>query len=56
MILLPHEGMYSLVVSRYGRGSPLPASGAGLHQHQDERWVLVENSAEAMVVVPPLAS
>lgn len=41
MVLMPFEGMFSLVVANYGRGSLLPDSGAGLHQFQDGRWVLV---------------
>ena len=41
VVLMPYEGMFSLVVSRYGSGSLLPEEGAGLHQFQDSRWVLV---------------
>lgn len=51
MILLPHEGMFSLVVARYGRGSVLPSGGAGLHQFQDGRWVGVADATEAMIIV-----
>lgn len=52
MILLPHEGMFSLVVANYGDGSILPAAGAGLHQFQDQRWVAVEDAEHVMVVAP----
>jgi hypothetical protein len=52
LILMPFDGMFSLVVADYGYGSLLPEDGAGLHQHQDGRWVLVDNGA--MTVVPPL--
>lgn len=52
MILLPHEGMFSLVVASYGDGSILPGAGAGLHQFQDGRWVAVEQAEQVMVVVP----
>ena len=56
MILLPHEGMFSLVVASYGDGSILPAAGAGLHQFQDGRWVAVEDADQVMVAVPPVVA
>jgi proteasome lid subunit RPN8/RPN11 len=52
MVLLPFEGMFSLVVASYGTGSILPWEGAGLHQFQDGRWVHIENPADALVIVP----
>ncbi|MFC0028005.1 Mov34/MPN/PAD-1 family protein [Micromonospora chaiyaphumensis] len=52
LILMPYEGMFSLVVADYGQGSLLPAHGAGLHQYQHDRWVLV--AGDALVVVPAL--
>lgn len=54
MILLPHEGMFSLVVAEYGAGSVLPVEGAGLHQYQDGRWVMVNDGDETMTVVPSI--
>lgn len=53
MILLPYEGMFSLVVGRYGHGPVLAAEGAGLHQYQSGRWVLITDP-EAMIAVPVL--
>ena len=53
LILLPYEGMFSLVVSRYGTGSMIPEEGAGLHQFQHDRWVQVEPAGGVLVVVPP---
>lgn len=53
LIVMPFHGMFSLVVADYGRGSLLPAEGAGLHQYQNGRWVHV---TDAMVVVPALTS
>jgi proteasome lid subunit RPN8/RPN11 len=50
LILMPYEGMFSLVVADYGHGALLPADGAGLHQYQAGRWVYVTN--EAFTVVP----
>jgi proteasome lid subunit RPN8/RPN11 len=55
LILMPHEGMFSVVVARYGRGQIAPAGRAGLHQYQDHRWVQVPSTcADALVVVPPV--
>lgn len=52
LILMPFDGMFSLVVAHYGRGSVDPAAGAGLHQFQNGRWVKVPPTA--MTVVPSL--
>jgi proteasome lid subunit RPN8/RPN11 len=54
LILMPFEGMFSLVVADFGRGSLQPEQGAGLHQYQNSRWVKVDNSA--LIVIPPLLS
>jgi proteasome lid subunit RPN8/RPN11 len=57
LILMPFEGLFSLVVARYGDGSVVPGEGAGLHQYQDRRWVLIApTTQDALVVVPPLIS
>lgn len=52
LVLMPFEGMFSVVVAGYGRGDILPAGGAGVHQFQDRRWVLLTDAADAVVVVP----
>lgn len=52
LVLMPFDGMFSLVVANYGRASLLPADGAGLHQYQRTGWVMISN-ADAMVVVGP---
>jgi proteasome lid subunit RPN8/RPN11 len=52
LVLMPFDGMFSVVVARYGAGSILPASGASVHQYQDGRWVMVSDSETALVVVP----
>jgi proteasome lid subunit RPN8/RPN11 len=51
LVLMPFEGMFSLVVASYGFGSLDPDHAAGLHQYQDQRWVRITDS-ETMVVVP----
>jgi hypothetical protein len=50
LILMPYEGMFSLVVADYGHGPLRAAQGAGLHQFQNGRWVHVTN--DALTVVP----
>jgi hypothetical protein len=49
---MPFEGMFSLVIARYGRGGMTPSEGAGLHEFQDGVWVSVSDDANSMVVVP----
>ena len=52
LVLMPFDGMYSLVVASYGRGSFDPASGLGVHQFQAGRWVAVSDKISAVVVAP----
>jgi len=55
LILMPYEGLFSLVVGNYGDGSLLPTQGAGLHQYQDRRWVLIAPApSDAVIVVPEI--
>jgi proteasome lid subunit RPN8/RPN11 len=49
MILMPFNGMFSLVVGEFGRGSADPGEGAGLHQYQDGVWIKVPASALSIV-------
>lgn len=56
LILMPYEGMFSLVVADYGHGSLVPAEGAGLHQYQHGRWVHVTNVIDAVTIVPALVT
>jgi proteasome lid subunit RPN8/RPN11 len=51
LIFMPFEGMFSLVVADYGRGSLHPAEGAGLHQRQNGQWVQVIDP-HTMRVIP----
>ena len=52
LVLMPFPGMFSLVVANYGTGSLLPEQGAGLHQFQDGRWVLIRQPSPALIIVP----
>jgi proteasome lid subunit RPN8/RPN11 len=54
LVFMRFEGMFSLVVSDYGRGSVRPGQGAGLHQFQDGRWVWVTDGDGALVLVPEM--
>jgi proteasome lid subunit RPN8/RPN11 len=56
LILMPYEGMFSLVVADYGHGSLLPADGAGLHQFQNGRWVQITDIKDSLTVVPALVA
>lgn len=51
LVLMPFEGMFSVVVALYGTGGLHPGSGVGLHQYQDRRWVRVVGN-DTMVIVP----
>lgn len=52
MVLLPYEGMFSLVVANYGDGGVTRAEGAGIHQHQDGGWVKLTDADQAVIVAP----
>jgi len=51
LIFMPFEGMFSLVVSEYGRGRLNSADEFSTHQYQDGRWVLLDQDF-ALTVVP----
>jgi proteasome lid subunit RPN8/RPN11 len=55
LVLMPFEGMFSLVVAVYGSGGLHPSGGAGLHQYQDRRWVQLVDD-DAMIIVPAAPS
>ena len=54
LVLLPFEGMLSLVAPWYGRGGLRPLPGLGVHQFQDGRWVLMtpDSVRERFTVAP----
>jgi proteasome lid subunit RPN8/RPN11 len=52
LVFMPFEGMFSLVVARYGKGAIEPQEGAGLHQFQDGRWVEIDRRDNVLIVVP----
>lgn len=55
MVLLPHEGMFSIVVANYGDGGITAGQGAGLHQYQGGHWVKISDPDEALIVAPALS-
>jgi proteasome lid subunit RPN8/RPN11 len=54
MVLMPFDGMLSIVVPHYARHGLRPLESLGVHQYQDGRWVAVEPStaATAITVIP----
>ena len=55
LILMPHEGMFSLVVARYGDGGLLTTEGVSLHQYQDRRWTLITApTSNSFIIAPPV--
>ncbi|HUE85102.1 MAG TPA: Mov34/MPN/PAD-1 family protein [Vicinamibacterales bacterium] len=53
LVLMPFEGMLSLVVPHYGHWGMRPLEGLGIHQYQDGRWVaVVRGIREGLTVIP----
>lgn len=51
LVYMPFEGMWSVVVARYGRPVERLADGLGLHQFRDGRWTWVEPQWQALAVL-----
>lgn len=51
MIFMPFEGMFSIVVGQYGRGSLALGEGVGVHQFQSGVWTQIPADEESMIVV-----
>lgn len=54
MVLMPFEGMLSIVVPHYGRFGLRPVDSLGIHQFQGGEWVLCERATvrEGFRVLP----
>jgi hypothetical protein len=54
LVLMPFEGMLSIVAPWYGRVGLRPLDNLGIHQFQDGRWVLAERDSvrERLRVLP----
>jgi hypothetical protein len=54
LVLMPFEGMLSLIAPWYGRVGLQPLHALGVHQHQDGEWVLAEPASvrERLHVIP----
>jgi proteasome lid subunit RPN8/RPN11 len=54
LILMPFEGMLSLVVPHFGRFGMRPLATMGVHQYQSGRWVAIDaaSAAESLIEVP----
>jgi hypothetical protein len=54
LVLMPFEGMLSVVAPWYGRVGLRPLHGLGVHQYQDGRWVLMSSeSVRASFTIMP---
>lgn len=49
LILMPYDGMFSLVIAHYGA---VGFDGVGLHQYQGGRWCQIANPAEVITIIP----
>jgi proteasome lid subunit RPN8/RPN11 len=57
LILMPFEGMFSVVVGNYGVGGITIQSGAGIHQFQNNHWVRIRRGCvNAMIITPTIFS
>ena len=55
LILMPFEGMFSVVIGNYGDGGITIQSGAGVHQFQNKRWVQIrQDCVNAMKITPTI--
>lgn len=51
LVLLPSEGLYSLVVAAYGHSGLTRSEGVGIHQYQSHRWVQVSDSFPDPIII-----
>lgn len=54
LIVLRHEGMFSLVVACYGREGLQGGDGLGVHQLQGATWIQVNHVTTAVQFVPTI--
>lgn len=52
LIIMPREGMFSIVVGDYGRGPMEAGAGLGVHQYQDGQWAQIIDTTACILVVP----
>lgn len=52
MVLLPFEGMLSIVVPRYGTRGMRRLLGCGIHQFQNGRWILCVEDLDRVTLLP----
>ena len=51
LVLMPFEGMLSVVVAHYARWGLRPIGTLGIHQYQDGRWVLIDEGIDEGVTI-----
>jgi hypothetical protein len=55
LVLMPFEGMFSIVVADYGRGPFEPGPSLGVHEFQDGRWMRINPlNPKILSIVPSL--
>ena len=54
LVLMPHEGLFSVVVATYGHTTFDDDEGFSIHQFQGGRWVLITDASSTVLAVPPL--
>jgi hypothetical protein len=52
MILMPFEGMLSIVVPWYGRFGMRPLTMCGIHEFQHGKWILCTSNSSAITIIP----
>jgi proteasome lid subunit RPN8/RPN11 len=52
LVLMPFEGMLSIVVPHNARFGLRPLDSLGVHQYQDGRWTLVTGVRERFQIIP----
>ena len=54
LIVMPFEGMLSIIAPWYGRTSLVPLHGLGVHQYQDGAWVAIaaDSVREGFRIIP----
>lgn len=52
LIVMTHEGMWSLICGHYGAIETNSLQHLGVHQRQGGRWVAVDDVAESFLVIP----
>ncbi len=53
LVLMPFNGMFSLVIGNYGMGGITPNNGLGLHQFQNSQWFQISRECDDALIITP---